>query len=102
MKTLFITAAAVAGLSGAAFAQDVELNFDELDTNGDGGVSLQEVQAADPEVEATDFNAFDRDYDAKLDETEFDAWKQAREDAEIGDQPGSEPGDKPGDEPLRR
>lgn len=45
----------------------------ELDTNGDGFVTLEEVQAAHPEITPESFQAMDSNADGALDEEEIAA-----------------------------
>lgn len=95
MKTLFTAAAAAALTASAAFAQDadMEITFDALDADGNGVLSLEEVQAAAPDVTAEAFAEYDEDGDEALNEDEFDAWVKAR--AESEDDGGEQPSDDP-------
>ncbi len=54
------------GLVAASMAQAATL--DELDANGDGAVTMDEVQAIYPEIAAETFNAADSNADGVLDE----------------------------------
>jgi hypothetical protein len=79
MKAIVQSAAAAAlALAGsAALADDHELTFDSVDANGDGKIVLSEVQAVAPRVTEEQFASFDEDDDDALNETEFEAWKEA-------------------------
>lgn len=78
MKAKLLAASILAaGLAGAAGAQD----FAVVDANGDGFVTLDEVNAVDSAVTADGFAAFDTDGDARLSEDEFTVW--AETDAEV-------------------
>lgn len=67
MKTTLMSAVAVVALSAAAWAQS------DLDTNGDGMLTLDEVQAAYPDVTAEDFSAMDTNADGALSDDEVKA-----------------------------
>lgn len=84
LQSAIIAALALAG--GAAFADDHEPTFDEVDADGDGRIILAEVQAFDPTVTEDGFASYDEDDSGALDETEFDAWKQASAEMD-GDEP---------------
>ena len=66
MKTILTTAALVA-LAAPAFAQS------EMDMDGDGNVSLEEIQATYPELTEEQFTAMDTDTDGVLSEAELQA-----------------------------
>jgi hypothetical protein len=71
MKTTFLTALIALGLAAPSFAAT------ELDTNGDGMLTLDEVQAAYPEITADTFTAMDVNADGALDDAEVVAAQQA-------------------------
>lgn len=74
MTPRMLTLAAVGGLfSVSAFASD----FDALDADGSGALSLAEIQNAAPDVTAEAFAAADADGSGELSRTEFDAWMAA-------------------------
>ena len=68
-NTLF--AAAILATSAAAFAMT------EIDTNGDGGVSYEEMLAAYPNVTEADFFNADTDGNGMIDEAEMAAARDA-------------------------
>ncbi len=87
MKTMLATSLfAAAALGGAALADDHDVKFDDVDANGDGRLSLQEVQDAASGVTEATFNEYDADDNGFLNRSEFDAWKEDRmsEDDEDG------------------
>lgn len=57
-----------------AFAGD----FDVIDADISGGLSLAEVQAVAPDVTEDEFVSFDIDGSGELSPTEFDAWKASK------------------------
>ncbi|MEP2027783.1 MAG: hypothetical protein ABJI96_03625 [Paracoccaceae bacterium] len=71
MKTTFITLLATAALAAPAFAAT------EADTNADGVLTIDEVQAAFPEVTAETFSAMDANADGALDDDEIVAAQAA-------------------------
>lgn len=71
MKTMFLTTAIALGLSTAAWAAT------ELDANGDGMLTLDEVQAMYPDVTAETFSAMDVNADGALDDAEVVAAQEA-------------------------
>ncbi len=71
MKTYLSTAAAALLLTVPAWAQSA------LDTNGDGLVTMEEVQAAYPEVTADVFASMDADADGALNDAEIAAATEA-------------------------
>ena len=71
MKPIFLSALIAAGLSTAAFAAT------EADANGDGMLTLDEVQAVFPEINAESFSAMDTNADGALDDTEVAAAQDA-------------------------
>ena len=66
MKPIYTTIAVLA-LAGPAVAQM------ELDTDGDGNVSLEEIQATYPELGEDRFNEIDTDADGFINEAELQA-----------------------------
>ncbi|MEM7641708.1 MAG: hypothetical protein AAF366_04200 [Pseudomonadota bacterium] len=71
MKSILTTTAAILVLTAPAWAQSA------LDTDGDGNVSLAEVQAAHPEVTADMFASMDSDADGVLSDAEIAAATEA-------------------------
>lgn len=59
------------GTGGAAFAATA------ADTNGDGVLTIDEVQAAMPDITAEDFNTMDLNADGALDAAEVQAAQEA-------------------------
>ncbi|QJF50942.1 hypothetical protein [Roseobacter ponti] len=68
MTSAFILSLCIAGAAGAAT---------EADANGDGVLTIDEVQAVMPEVTADDFNTMDLNADGALDSAEIEAAQQA-------------------------
>ncbi|MEO0862374.1 MAG: hypothetical protein AAFY65_17345 [Pseudomonadota bacterium] len=64
MKTIISTAAALLAFTAGAWAQDAD---------GDGNVSLAELQAVYPEITEETFTAIDTDGDGVLNATEMQA-----------------------------
>jgi len=60
----------------AACAQDQDSGFAGLDVDGSGGLSLEEVQAAVPDVTTETFAAYDTDASGDLSTDEFAVWAQ--------------------------
>ncbi|MFW8635497.1 EF-hand domain-containing protein [Cribrihabitans pelagius] len=82
MKTLALTAAAVAALAAAPLAaQDATL---QADTDGNGTYSLEELQAVFPELTAETFATIDADADGEADQAEVNAAAEAGLLAEAG------------------
>lgn len=75
MIVRILAASAFALAATAAGAQQVD--FASLDTDGSGGLSLAEVQAAFPSATAEDFAQFDFDGSGELSESEWNAWLSA-------------------------
>ena len=71
MKTILSAAAAVFALAAPAFAQDA------MDTDGDGTVTMEELQAAYPEATSDNFLAMDTDGDGALSAEELQAARDA-------------------------
>ena len=71
MKTLLLTTAFGLGLATVAAAAE------EIDANGDGLLTLDEVQAAFPEITADSFTAMDVNADGALDDDEVTAAQDA-------------------------
>ncbi|MHA6262090.1 EF-hand domain-containing protein [Arenibacterium sp. CAU 1754] len=71
MKTIFLTTAIALGLSTASWAAT------ELDTNGDGMLTLDEVQAVYPDVTPETFSSMDVNADGALDDDEVVAAQEA-------------------------
>lgn len=79
MNKTVLSLAAVLGLSltGGAFAQ--ALDFNSLDANGDGVISMEELQAAIPDLTPESFAMLDTDADGALSAEEFAALMPATE-----------------------
>jgi Ca2+-binding EF-hand superfamily protein len=71
-KTLAACAALFAFSGAAAFAQIDQ--FTQLDADGSGGLSLQEIQTAVPQVTSSEFKEYDTDKSGELSSSEFSAW----------------------------
>ncbi|MFK7752454.1 MAG: hypothetical protein AB8B51_07880 [Sedimentitalea sp.] len=71
MKTTLLSVVAVLGLSVAAYAAT------EADANGDGMLTLDEVQAVFPEISTDTFTAMDVNADGALDGDEVAAAQDA-------------------------
>ncbi|HBS50363.1 MAG TPA: hypothetical protein DEA05_09915 [Rhodobacteraceae bacterium] len=70
MKLYLLTAATVLGLGTVAMAST------DLDTDGDGAVTWEEVQAGHPEVTEEQFIAMDANGDGALDADELAAARE--------------------------
>ncbi|WP_417582324.1 hypothetical protein [Pelagibacterium sp.] len=79
MNKTVLSLAALIGLSatGGAFAQT--LDFGSLDANGDGVISMEELQAAIPDLTPESFAMLDTDTDGALSAEEFAALMPATE-----------------------
>ena len=87
MKTL-LAAATLAALSAPALAQTpmakpdqhatAEAAFKKHDANGDGALTLPEVQVADAKVTEADFAKYDADRNSALSKDEFVKWVDAK------------------------
>lgn len=73
MKTFLISGVSALALAGMALA----VPFEEADTDGDGQISLSEIQAIDPNTTEAEFTLYDVDLDGGLDEDEYAAWRAA-------------------------
>lgn len=73
MKTILATTAAVLALAAPTWAASVS----ELDANGDGVVTIDEMQAAYPEITAEEFAAVDTNADGAVDDEELSAAEEA-------------------------
>lgn len=62
----------VLGFSGAALAQVALPPFEEVDTNADGQISMEEAAA----IEGLDFATADTNQDGALSQAEYDAAQQ--------------------------
>ncbi len=74
-KTFKMTAAALMALCIPAYAMGA--GAAELDANGDGILSVAEVQAVYPDVTADQFSAMDLNADGALDDAEVQAAQEA-------------------------
>lgn len=79
--TVVLSAIAALGFAGAAVAQD-EVQFSDIDTNGDAQLSLEEVHAVSPNVSEIEFTAYDADADGSLSEDEYQTWSDYKADQE--------------------
>ncbi|MCF6233603.1 MAG: hypothetical protein L3J36_10990 [Rhodobacteraceae bacterium] len=70
MKTVLLSTIIIAGLSATSVAAQV-------DTNGDGILTLDEVNAAFPDIKAEEFSAMDANADGVLDNDEVAAAQDA-------------------------
>lgn len=71
-KTIFAIASVIGlSISGAALAQD--LDFATLDADVSGGVSLEELQVALPDLTEEEFASYDLDASGELSEDELAA-----------------------------
>jgi len=71
MKTILLSTTLIAALSATAFAAV------QVDTNGDGFLTLDEVNAAFPDIKAEEFSAMDVNADGVLDTSEVAAAQDA-------------------------
>ena len=71
MKTILTTTAALLALSAPAWAQAT------MDTDGDGNVSMEELQAVYPTATEENFASMDTDADGALSEAEVQAAQAA-------------------------
>ena len=71
MKTICITALITAGLATASIAAT------QVDANGDGVLTMDEVNAAFPEIKADEFSTMDVNADGVLDNSEVAAAQEA-------------------------
>lgn len=78
MKTFLISGVSALALAGMALA----VPFEEADTDGDGRISLSELQAIDPDTTEAEFTLYDVDLDGGLDENEYAAWRVATQGAD--------------------
>lgn len=74
-KTFKMTVAAIAALCVPAYAMGQ--GAAELDANGDGILSVAEVQAVYPDVTTEQFSAMDLNADGALDDSEVQAAQEA-------------------------
>ena len=73
-KFVLTLAALVTAISPALAMSDSAV---EVDTNGDGVLSLEEVQAVWPSVTTEDFETMDANADGSLDDTEIKTAEEA-------------------------
>jgi len=74
-RLILTTTAAFIGLAGSAFAMGG--GAAEIDTDGDGLLSVTEVQAVYPDVTAEQFSSMDLNADGALDDDEVQAAQAA-------------------------
>lgn len=73
MKKFLISTVSAVAFAGAAMATP----FEDVDTDGDGNISLEELQAVDPNVTEAEFTLYDTDLSGDLDEEQYEAWRVA-------------------------
>lgn len=73
MKTFLISGVSAIALAGMALA----VPFEDADTDGNGTISLSELQAIDPAASEAEFTLYDVNLDGELDEDEYAAWRVA-------------------------
>lgn len=95
MNKTVLTLAALLGLSvtGGAFAQAPD--FGALDTDGNGELSMEELQVAIPDLTAESFAMLDTDASGALSPEEFEALAGASEGAPNTEAPADAPADAP-------
>ena len=71
MKTILLSTTIIAALTATGFAAA------QVDTNGDGFLTLDEVNAAFPDIKAEEFSAMDVNADGVLDNSEVAAAQDA-------------------------
>lgn len=76
MKKTFAFAAIATLMATPAFAGE-DVAMADIDTNADGFLTIEEVQAHKPDVSAKSFADWDVNGDAQLSAAEFSAWKKA-------------------------
>ena len=112
MKTFLISTVSALAFAGAAMAQ----NFSDADTDESGGISLEELQAVDPNVTEAEFTLYDTDLSGELDEDQYEEWRVAiqgaersvpevdpadeAEDGDEGDGEAEDSSEEPADEPA--
>lgn len=69
MKTIFATTATLLALAAPTWAASVS----DLDANGDGMVTIEEVQVVNPDITAEEFAAMDANADGSLSDEELSA-----------------------------
>jgi len=79
---LIIISTALTFAAGAACAQSDDSEFTAADTDGSGGLSLEEVQAADVYASSEAFQAYDTDSSGELSADEYGVWVAARTSAQ--------------------
>lgn len=72
INRILIASSAALFAAGAAQAQGAD--FASLDSDGSGGLSISEVQAAVPTATEEEFAQYDADGSGELSEAEFNAW----------------------------
>lgn len=88
LRTIVIAGAASAFLP-AALAGDFEI----IDTDASGGLSLAEVLAVAPDVTEDEFVTFDSDGTGELSQTEYEEWKASKSDDGLHQDEGDTDGD---------
>ena len=75
MKTITHTALALSLLAGAALAMSQTASA--IDANGDGVLTIDELQAVHPDLDAETFSSMDLNADGTLDADEVSAAEEA-------------------------
>ncbi|MEO1149808.1 MAG: hypothetical protein AAFW83_02355 [Pseudomonadota bacterium] len=88
IKCLFGTIICVATFGGAALAAHAS-DFNIIDTDASGGLSLSEVQAVAPDVTEDEFVNFDIDGSGELSEGEYEDWKASKSDGGTPEEEGA-------------
>ncbi|KCZ92729.1 hypothetical protein [Hyphomonas johnsonii] len=83
-KTIAYTALAMLLAAPVALAGN-DTALADVDTDMNGYLSLEEVQAADDTVTAETFAEYDVNGDAQLSDVEFESWKAVKKAEEAGD-----------------
>ncbi|QDL91570.1 hypothetical protein FDP22_07090 [Paroceanicella profunda] len=75
MKLAIATTAAALAF-GVTAASAASWTFEDVDTNSDGTLTMQEVETAYPGIDQVQFGTFDANGDQVIDEGEFASLKQ--------------------------
>jgi len=93
MKTI-IAATALAAFATAPLAlAETGMGFSDIDANGDGALTLAEIQAVNPDVTEAKLSAYDTNGDMQLSQAEFDAWKAEKTAGDKGEDDAMSSGD---------
>jgi len=96
MKTFLISGVSALALAGTAFAAP----FEDADADGDGVVSLSEVQAIDSATSEAEFTLYDVDLDGGLDEDEYATWRVATQGEDEAADDAGDDADTDSEEPM--